>query len=1049
MNRYNFFKTLTVHLISLSLTFAPLPLLGANPTEGTVDVNNSDWVGNIGGILGQVSNTVMQSKQQEMAMRQQASLLQGSRPQVVPAKFFPQCRIAPAGAKVPLSACKPSGNPMQSVQNAQTFQTIAQQNIDFYDQLLDEAQNSSTPSGIACLKQAMDGVGSSIQDRINGLERMKEQIAKSNQIFEEQNKKILEDIKRNGNVLLGAGRGKKLDVNQETAEFDKLVSPECKDIIVNSGSATMNSQIFQNGLLGIRDGALSGLNVKASNLQSNYGAYKKDLDSKVAQIKKDIKDYGVEGFLSQNQNGTSFEKNGEEKFGSLTTAFNDKARRLQTKISSIKGSISSELGGLSSDLGSLMNMDQNFQNDFAKFANAAEEQLKKADIGSCVSGAQSGVSLSTDQILAALRYKTTALTGNTLSNYRTALKYILDDTETGHTTKEKRIKDLDAKFGNKVIIVNAGEGSNEQTLSPYQMFQQIVANCEEVFSQRTDSNNGRSTKDKIKRAKTYMRDLQQIERTFASEISNHILDEVMNCSGRTLKAGECSKDSMTTSSPGFCLAQASTCASQANACYKQINKEVKQRQANMNNLATTYNNNIAALITSQEALLGQVKAQVQRDAEFFKSFFPGANYAYPEGLFVKMPQLSEFGGLGVELRGGGDIEVLKNLPGEITKLQAALKGQWEGGPGGKGMAKVIDEYISGQATAMTNNKKKWADLRSECQNTEIQSVAAINKANKEAQDAYGEKAAEVGSFCARFDALKGTNPAAGCNDDYDVAGLYKDSMKVSAHVNDDAIRLVRRYQEICAQSQNEREHGSEVLGDSADGREYILGGCEENGSEATLETAIKDIKELGGLTDEEADQIADATSDDSDEIKEMLEDYKESNPTLASAIRRYIALKEVDTAQRELIVAYQGERTIPTKAGLAPSEKTSIDTLVRSFLNTNFEDKGFCSKSKLDAIIQKTAVADTSAALDTAFDTIKSSDEFTNSRKMENVGRSIASLVSDPEGGGVSDLGQASYAHVQCAAAASPGRFGAGDMFSDFDRGILGPNAGSILGFGK
>ncbi|MFT6070355.1 MAG: hypothetical protein ACJAT2_000845 [Bacteriovoracaceae bacterium] len=1052
MNRNNFLKTLTVHLISLSLTFAPLPLFAASEDEKGVQVNNSEWVGNIGGILGQVSSTVMQSQQKQFAMRQQAALLQGSRPQVVPAKFFPQCRIAPAGAKIPQQACKPSGNPMQSVQQAQTFQTIAQQNIDFYDQLLDEAQNAALPSGIACLKQAMDGVGSSVQDRINGLERMKEQIAKSNQLFEEQNKKILEDIKRNGNVLLGAERGKKIDVNLETAEFDKLMSPECKDIIVNSGNATVNSQVFRGGLLGIRDGALSSLNVKATNLQSNYGSYKKDLDAKIIQMKKDIKDYGLEGFLDQNggQSGSfAFERNGQKTFGSLKNAFTDKANQIATKIADIKKNIRSEVGGTSTDLDSLMRMDQNFRTDFAKFADVAESQLKREKMSQCITGADSGVSLSTDQILAGLRYDTTALTGNTLANYRSALKYILDDTQTTPETKKTRIKELDAKFQGRVVIVNSAENSTERTMLPYQMFQQIVANCEAVIDEKNDDNVGRSTADKIKRAKTYMRDLQKLERTFASEMSNHILSEVQNCSGRGLDAGQCGEEAMDPSNGEFCLSQASTCADQANRCYGQINQEVKKRQDNMNSLATVYNNNVAALITSQEALLGQVKAQVQRDAEFFKSFFPGANYAYPESLFVKMPQLSEFGSLGVELRGGGDIETLKKLPEEIAKLQGALKEQWEGGAGGKGIANVIDEYIKSQAQAMENNRGKWEGLLSECQNTEAQSVAAIQKQNQKAQKEYGEKAEKLGEFCSRFDALKDTNPAAGCNDDYDVKGLYKDSMKVSAHVNDDAIRFVRKYQEMCAQSQNESEKGTEALGDSKNGEEYILSNCDVRGSDQTLKQALSDIQKVSGISDTEKQTISAATDVSSAEITKIVEANKE-NKELITAIENYIALNKKSTEVKEKIKdAQKPEYFLGMVSRSVTDEniKKAIAARAAELAKKSFkEDSGFCMESKLDALSEIVGDVKEDTGMLGRFKQETSKTE--NNRPMQAVGRSIASLSNSAQGGATSDFGQADYSDIECAAAATPGRFGAGD-FSSFDQSILGPNASAILGLGK
>ena len=111
------------------------------------------------------------------------------------------------------------------------------------------------------------------------------------------------------------------------------------------------------------------------------------------------------------------------------------------------------------------------------------------------------------------------------------------------------------------------------------------------------------------------------------------------------------------------------------------------------------------------------------------------------------------------------------------------------------------------------------------------------------------------------------------------------------------------------------------------------------------------------------------------------------------------------------------------------------------------EDTGFCVESKIDAMVKIVRDVTSPSGMESRFD--QDTKDFQNDRKMEAVGRSIASLSTSAVRSPTSDIGQANYADVECAASASPGRFGAGDMFSYFDAGILGPNAGAILGLGK
>ncbi|MBK27095.1 MAG: hypothetical protein CME70_24035 [Halobacteriovorax sp.] len=1015
------FKALMIHLLNLSMLIAPMPLLSAE-SDFDSNVNSSDWVGDVGTALKTVGGALLQSRQQQAAMRQQALMMRNSRPQTVPAKFFPQCQISPAGAQIPKMACEMSQNLPGVVSQGQQMTLIAQQNIDFYDQLMDEAQNSRMPNGIACLNQALAGVRSSISDRMNGLERMKEQIKKANQLFEEQNKAILEDIKRNGNELFGAKRGKKLDSNQETADYNKLVSPECRDIIVTGGGGSMNDQIFSDGLRGIRDGSLGKLNISSAQFVANRGSYERDLNQKVQQIKKDIRKFGVDGFLQQNSGGNlSFERNGQEKFGSLQKAFSDFTRVKQTEVRNIKSSITKEIPGV--DISSLTNMGQDFKADFGEFVSQAEQQLKRQAISACVSGP---VGLSPDQILSSLRYDSTSMTGDTINNYRSALDIILKNPDSSPSEKESDIKKLDARFKGRIRIVYNDEDSVQRNESPYQMFQKIVKKCDKQFEQETDNNIGRSTKKKIARAKKYMQQLQAVERTFATDLANQLIDEVVNCSGRSLKAGQCSAGTLSTSNNEFCLAQATDCAAQAGSCFAQIDREVKIRQDNMNKLSVTYNNNVAALISNQEALLAQVKAQVGRDAEFFKSFFPGATYNYPEDLFVKMPQLADFNGLGVELRGGGNIEDLQKLPGKIDLLKQQLEEQFQGP---NGIEKVINDYIAQQKGAMEKNKGKWAELQQKCQQNMGKAQQAIAEANKRAQEAYGEKKEKVNEFCQKFENLR-DNPAAGCGDDNDAKDLFEDSMKISSHVSDDARRWVGTYKNLCAQSQNEKDNSSDEFEDG--GKDYIKEQCEESDSESILSDIDSQLKTYGDLSDEQIAVIESAESTGQANVKEIIE-ANEGNSALITLIKKRIALSKASTNASNRYEEFFKDDT-PNAALLAiitdgiHEEKMAKIAIKEA---RKIKDKGFCSLTKIESLISATEKA-------TSTESIKFENKIENTSAMRTAGRAIASLKQNTARDPLSAMGQAEYQDIDCEATASAGRFS--DAF-DFSLDPMGQSS--------
>ena len=94
----------------------------------------------------------MQAKQQQMAISQQAGMMQGMQIQLRPARYFPQCQVPPAQSAIPENACKSISGPGQ-LGSVMGIQQAAIRNEALFDQMMSMAQNTPRPAGLQCINE--------------------------------------------------------------------------------------------------------------------------------------------------------------------------------------------------------------------------------------------------------------------------------------------------------------------------------------------------------------------------------------------------------------------------------------------------------------------------------------------------------------------------------------------------------------------------------------------------------------------------------------------------------------------------------------------------------------------------------------------------------------------------------------------------------------------------------------------------------------------------------------------------------------------------------
>jgi hypothetical protein len=157
-----------------------------------------------------------------------------------PAKFFPECTLPASMSNLPANACNNPTPEVAQISSMITYESIAQGWMNYYDQMSNEASNSSYAVGLRCLGDKQKAMDSQLTEMVNSLQRLQDRMNQDKQVFRDNNKKLLEDMNTANDELFGAGGASKNNLKIKTQDFAKFFSQSCQSVIgkdrLNSGT---------------------------------------------------------------------------------------------------------------------------------------------------------------------------------------------------------------------------------------------------------------------------------------------------------------------------------------------------------------------------------------------------------------------------------------------------------------------------------------------------------------------------------------------------------------------------------------------------------------------------------------------------------------------------------------------------------------------------------------------------------------------------------------------------------------------------------------------
>lgn len=783
-------KSVTVHAVNFYMILGP-------------QAYGQDLMNAIGGamnIVNQGFQQAIQQQQQAIAQAQLQQQMQQLQPKMVPSKYHPQCPVPAAVTAFPAGACDNPITDPTGLATADAFRNLALSYNDFFTKLTAESQNGPQAIGLQCVEEANKRVDAQIQDKINALTAMINQVKKETQQFEQDQQKIKEEMDKLKDILKGD------TVNRQDGLADQVFqefTPACQNFYQNAGKARM----FAQGLIPYKNTTGVEIMDKAGNFQNNKGSYVKDINNQLNTLRQRIQKDGI-GVASElnaikgllRLGGKSFDfKSADDIIATTVEGFRRDFTNIQRDLAQVGFNVdANDLNG-------------DFSERMARFSKGAGEFFRKEAIASCVNGSgDTGIGLSTQQILDGLRHRSGSGSSTTLSSYRTALKNILDS-DAFIEDKMLAIQRLDAKYGvGEIFLQVQGADATSRSTTPYGLYQQQIEVCkarieqDETFSTKEGlRNKGGSVAERISDAERALKKGIQLERNFVNDLVNNIYNRVVKCDGLEPSQEKCSPNSgglaaLSLTNPQFCMEHASSCSEVALGCNRELNGMVQRKQEQMQVHAGDWNARVSGLVAKQEFFLNQIKAQVINDAEFLKRFVPGSAYVFPDDLFVEMPRETMNDQYGVALAGGGNVDnIVRDLPKKLDLLKKTLDDQRVR------VAGELGEFLRKTRQGIQQDRQKWEQLKGKCE----AAVNAYNKGIAESNKARNEAIGSTNNFCQKYNAVA-QNPAAGCGQ---AESLFEDAMGATAGMyNPGATRaMVLEYQQFCESANNESNPGND------------------------------------------------------------------------------------------------------------------------------------------------------------------------------------------------------------------------------------------------
>ncbi len=907
-------RALIVHLMIFSLVQTSMPhQVQAQTTSPVLDIAKSA-MNMYGQMLGQKQQVVMQ----QIAMQKNQQMMQQLSPScrkpdgtscfTVQGKFFPECPLPASMSNMPQNVCSAATPDPMAISSMITYESIAKSWTNYYDQMSNEASNSTVPFGLKCLQDKQKAVESQITEMINNLTRLQDRLNQDKQIFRDNNKKLLDDLAVANDELMGGATKK--DVNLKTMDFSKYFSQSCQSAI---GKETMAeaSTIGFNGLLK----TMSIKNKSASDFNQNKNVIENDIRRDVERMQANINNAGIADWITNVKGPIGGDVSN---LNTVKQAAGKHLAEFETSHARIQAELKKQFDY------DVPRLDKNFSSDFDEFLGSSKDFFKKQYINGCVTGADKGIAIPVDEILKGM---TTRLQGSVgqayLENYRNDYKSIMESSSSVDE-KQAKLEQLNKSKPNIAFTYRNGQG--QVTESPYNTFMKTVAKCEEQFvSAPASGSSATSQQKKIERGQSLLRELKGLHENFTSNLGQAVLDKVMNCNGEEKKAGAaCNEDTLSHKSDNFCLAQASLCANEIQGCYAEADKQVVARKTKMETLAKTYNANVAIMVARSNQLFEQQKNAVNELTKVIQARFPGTNFDIPADMFISMPEMKK-DAFGVDLVNDGNLNFMEELPKKMGLLKKVFEEQREKTNG------VIGEYISKQKEAMDREKGRWDKLASECKGNIDRSSSELAKMNNENLKKQEEMDAKVGNWCRKYSDLK-DHPNGACDK---AKKLSDDSEKISAFITSKARGVTNEFNSVCNQYNNNKDEDKVdtcfqlVEGDKDDqkkardlGCKAILAKANASGENGTKREVLK-LSKICSNKD----------TSDSDAFKELAklsknEKDKEEVAKLSSVSDLKGAIDKLDNSSfyEGLVDITKGKEICPTLSAINEDEYDKDDS---------------------------------------------------------------------------------------------------------------------------
>ncbi len=715
-------KILKVYILSVGLTSISSITLANRTADGRNQsaITTLQLLNTGGRIATQYAQQISQIDQQVnfANINNPANLLITSSTNPAP-KFFPECTMANPDPPFEEGACS---QPSPNLQDARQFfleAGAAFQKADLYDKMIDGSQPSKSPIGLKCYEDKIAALNQAEKTFAQQIEDLKRQLAEQYRRMKNTQQDILDQMDITNRELEGGSPGDKPNDEKSRSFADYFAdSAACKNVLPST-SLDDRDRAFA-GLRGIQSNVFNkasggdrSFRQKASDLRANESKIKAQIDIQVSRIADEINSKTLASFLTDPNMSNITDQ--LTQFGSLEQRILKKNKDFADRFNTIRSEIKRDIGF------DVPNLDSNFKSKINKFlatrndgngrvSTVAEDFMRKKFITDCVfrkddlidtnQESSDFLGIRLPDLLKTLKLKDVNRRNNNLSNFKDSLTELFKEDRQFDESFLARIRELEKTSGGQVIFTpdrNSGPFEQGRDYTVSDALNRVANNCKAQYNKDYASSrintNGLSQKELVDNSVKKLRELKNLEKNFLSDLTADITEGILTCSTSSaaqLQGSSCNADTLSPTSASFCLENAKSCANDVSSCYKKVNEMIKSREANINRLGATFNQNMSVLENQAKSILANLEQRVRsfvalRDNIFLgleKGSTPGSNKDNARSIDNILASLSpNFGNpektkYGIKLLGGGSLDLLdpdSQDPNSVFQSLSALQ----------------------------------------------------------------------------------------------------------------------------------------------------------------------------------------------------------------------------------------------------------------------------------------------------------------------------------------------------------------------------------------